>query len=173
MNRIVLIILMSLFSGVSSATELYDCLLQKYLEYSKSKEEWQIKSTEIIKSHSPALSDVVDIYMRDQLTLIEINYIADKLLLSSNPALVKINGKLNNWLQLGHNDGQVLSAKSKKYDELLSQAKQNRKRESHPDGSELRNVMRSEIVNLPEFKRLLSEFTEKVNKLNNRVCSAT
>ncbi len=173
MNRAVLIMILGLFTSVCNASDFYDCSLKKYFDYTKAKEGWQIGSTDIIKSHRPSFSEVTDIYMRDQMVLIEKNYLAVKLLFSLDPDLIKTDKRLSRWLSLSRNDESGLANKSKEFGDLISIYNKSRKREPHPDGDGLRSIMRTEIMGLPEFKKLLSEFNERVNVINSRVCNAT
>ena len=159
--------------SVSNASDLNNCMLEKYKIYTKAKEQWQIESTEIIKRHSPSLSEVAELYMRDQLVLIEKNYIAVKFLLSSEPSMVSSKKKLNQWLSLSRDEEQALAKKSEQFGGLHNIEHASQKRAPHPGGDKLRLIMRAKIMTLPEFQRLLTNFNSKIKEANNRKCDAT
>ena len=171
MKTLFLILPISLFASVSIAAEVNGCHLAKYAEYGKTQQQWQQDSTNLIQRHKPELGEVANIYMHDQLVLIEKNVLAVELLLSSTPEKLKTHEKMNRWLGLDREDEKALARQSKRFDELLIRASAARERAPHPDGDKLRSSMRTEIMLMPEFQDLLANFNKKVQEVGSTTCN--
>ncbi len=164
---------MLLFVQETCASDSGDCILEKYKEYSIARVQWQLDSTSIIKKHKPSLAEVADIYMHDQLLHIERSLLEVKLLLSTAPDKINTNNRINQWIDIDSQKKKELMEISGRYREILILEQKARNRTSHPDGDELRSIMRTKIMHLPEFHKLISNLNEKVDEIESRVCAAT
>lgn len=147
-----------------------NCLFSKYQSYAKAQEKWQHGSTALVKELKPQFAEVSELYMLDQLVLIEQRLIAVELLLANVPEKLETELKLNQWLDLSEEDHQMLAQHSKRYSLLLSKTKDAKIREPHPDGGALRIAMRNEIMMSSKFQVLLSSFNEEVKSIEKKVC---
>tara|TARA_B100000809_G_scaffold259946_1_gene305941 strand:+ start:1243 stop:1752 length:510 start_codon:yes stop_codon:yes gene_type:complete len=148
------------------------CLLAKYEQYVSAKIKWQNDLTTLITSKDPKVQDVANLSRDDQLAYIFKNSLAVKLLLKDSPRKVKVNEKVNMWLQLDNYDQENLANKNTTYKQLYNNVLANKHREKHPDGDRIRKLMKTQIMPTNEFKTLLSNFKSSVSKINSIVCAA-
>ncbi|MEH6451556.1 MAG: hypothetical protein V7782_00810 [Psychromonas sp.] len=147
------------------------CLLSKYEKYSFAKIKWQNDLTALITTIDPKMQDVANLSRDDQLAYILKNSLAVELLLKDSPSKVYTNEKVNRWLQLDNDEQENLANKNSTYNKLYNDVLTNKRREKHPDGDKLRELMKTKIMPTSEFKKLLSDFTSSVERINNIVCT--
>ena len=147
-----------------------NCLLSKYEGYAKAQINWQKDLTELIKLNHTELEEVADLYLNDQLLLIQKNMMAVTILLNLSPEKLESTKPVNQWLKLEKSDDHELAKKSVSYNQILQKNKASKNRAPHTDGDKLRKIMRTEIVSSKGFTVLYSKFTDKVNAINNIVC---
>ena len=112
-------------------------------------------------------------YRDDQLVRIEKNQLAVNILIASNSKLVDVNKNLRKWLSLSGEAELSLANKNLRYKYLLKSVKSSRTRTPHPDGDELRGIIRSKIMGLPEFQILLKNLNIETEKADQLQCNAT
>jgi len=148
------------------------CLLEKYEQYSSASIKWQNDLTILITSKAPNMQDVANLYRDDQLAYIVKDSLAVKLLLKDSPSKVNTNEKVNMWLQLDNYVQENLANKYATYNKLYSNVLANKHREKHPDGDRIRKIMKTQIIPTNEFKMLLANFMNSIDKINSIVCPA-
>jgi len=148
------------------------CLLSKYEKYAAAQTNWQKDLTELITLNNTELKEVADLYLNDQLLLIQKSVMAVTMLLALSPEKVESAKPINRWLRLEESDDNELAKHSAAYHQLLKKYKANKNREPHKNGDKLRAIMRTEIVPSKDFKVLYAKFSDKVRAINNTVCSA-
>ena len=148
------------------------CLLSKYERYAAAQKSWQKDLTELIILNNTELKEVADLYLNDQLLLIQKSVMAVAMLLDLSPEKLKSDQKVNRWLQLEGSDDNELAKQSVAYNQVLEKSKANKNRKPHKNGDKLREIVRTKIVPSKDFKVLYSNFSDKVRAINNTVCSA-
>jgi hypothetical protein len=108
--------------------------------------------------------------MNDQLQAIERALLAVEFLAEREPAKLRTNMALNNWLSLDKRDRQLIASQNKRYAELLRLGEAARNRPPHPDGDGLRQLMRNEIIKKPEYSKLIEAFSQSVKGIENIKC---
>ncbi|TYK64145.1 hypothetical protein [Colwellia echini] len=148
------------------------CLLEKYELFSSAQIKWQNDLTTLITSKTPKMQDVANLYRDEQLAYIAKDSLALKLLLKDSPSKVNTNEKVNMWFQLDNYVQENQANKYTTYNKLYSNVLANKHREDHPDGDRLRELMKTQIMPTNEFKILLANFMNSVDKINSIVCPA-
>lgn len=148
------------------------CLLSKYEKYAAAQINWQKDLTELITLNNTALKEVANLYLNDQLLLIQKSVMAVTMLLDLSPEKLESAKAVNQWLKLEESDDNELAKQSAAYNQVLEKYKANKNRAPHKNGDKLREIMRTEIVPSKDFKVLYSNFSDKVRVINNTVCSA-
>jgi len=163
-------ILTLLFLFCSNSAFGNTCLLSKYKKYTSAQSEWQNDLSSLLVKKEPKLETVINLYRDDQLAYIFRKLLAVQLLLETSPEKVRASKKVNQWLQMNKSEHEILANKNPAYNKLHNNVLSNRLRETHPDGDKVRELMRVEIMQTEDFKKLLSEFTNKVDKINDIEC---
>ena len=148
------------------------CLLSKYEKYVLVQQNWQKDLTELATSNNPELKEVADLYLNNQLILIEKSLIAVTLLLDQSPEKLKTDQKVNRWVQLDTFEENELAKKNIAYDRISKASKVNRNREPHIYGDNLRDVMRTQVMPSKSYKLLYSSFSGQIDVINSIKCSA-
>ena len=104
------------------------CLLLKYQRYAEAQTSWQTSLTKLIKNTDPKLSDVAELYLNDQLILIQKNLIAVTLLLAESSDKLKIDKKVSRWLSLDNSDNITLASQNNEFKYILNKHKANKNR---------------------------------------------
>ena len=146
------------------------CILSKYQSVATAQEHWQRAVTAQIVSASPKLKDVANQYLSDQLLTIEMNRIAVESLLKTSPEKLRLDAPVPQWLALSAGDKGAISRNNQRYAELLRQFDASAKKQPHPNGDELRTLMRERIAKSPEFQTQLTKLNEAIAGANSRVC---
>jgi hypothetical protein len=146
------------------------CALSKYQSVATAQEIWQRAIATQIISVSPHLKDVTNQYLSDQLLLIEMNRIAVEALLTISPDKLRLDAPVTQWVALSATDKEAISRSNKRYAEMLKQVDVSAKRPPHPNGDELRALMRERISRSSEYQTQLAKLNEVIVGANSRVC---
>lgn len=148
------------------------CLLSKYEKYIDAKVKWQKDLTYLITLHNTELKEVANLYLNDQLLLIQKSKMAVTILLNLSPDKLESSKPVSRWLKLDESVENEIANKSAEYNQILEKYNASKSRDPHKNGDKLREIMRSEIVPSKGFKVLYSNFSDKVRVINSTVCSA-
>jgi hypothetical protein len=157
----------------AAAASSTDCLTSKYHAYAQAQETWQRKLTQLIVQVAPRYQEVAQTFLTDQLQAIERAELAVDVLARENPDRLRTDMSVSNWLDLTEDDRRHLAQSSKRYAELLGLREISRNRPPHPDGDALRELMRSTVMSLPEYKELLAEYSRAVDAADRLQCKQT
>ena len=166
-NSILVFIL--LFPHMAGA-DINSCLATKYKSYSEVKSDYQKNLTKLIISKHPEFSSIANTYMSDQLIRIEKNLIAFTYLQKNSPHLLTTNKKINQWVGITNDEQKKIAANDHRYAEILKEIEVSKHRPPNSMGDDLRKVMRSEIIQLPEFSNITSELSSTTKRLNESPC---
>lgn len=147
-----------------------NCLLSKYKRYAAVQKIWQKDLTKLIILNNTELKEVADLYLNDQLLLIQKSEMAVSMLLDLSTKKLKLDKTVNRWLQLEGFDDHELAKQSAAYKQIIEKIKANKKRKPHKNGAKLREIMRTKIVPSNDFKVLYSNYSDKVRAINNTKC---
>ena len=153
------------FLASPSAVEWADCVTKKYTSYSEARIKFQRELTELIITVAPECSEVANLYLKDQLNLIERGMIAVKHLARNRPDQLRVSRPFQGWLDLTQEDEARIALENVRYRELLQLSSEAKKRPPHPDGDALRSVVREKVSPSQESKELFSEFFRAVHPL--------
>jgi hypothetical protein len=170
MRKFAFLLFILLATSTSIAGDDSNCMLRKYRMYSQANVSMENELTQLIVQVAPRYSDVVNLYMNDQLRMVEESLLAVEYLATQEPTKLRKDKPLNYWLNLNEQDRQQIASQSKRYAELLRLREVARNRPPHPDGDGLRNLMRTEIVKRPEYVKLMEEFSRAVNEAESIKC---
>ena len=137
-----------------------DCLTSKYGKYAQAQETWQRGLTRLIVEVAPRYKEVAHLYLADQLQAIEEAKLAVEFLTREEPARLRTDLSLNNWLDLTEDDQRRIAERNDRYAELLELRAASRNRPPHPDGDGLREVMRSKVMTSAPYQELLAAYTQ-------------
>lgn len=147
------------------------CLLSKYEKYAEAQKKWQKGLTELTIDNAPELKEVANLYLGDQLLLIQKRFIAVTLLLDDSPEKLKTDQKVKFWLQLEASDENKLVEDNNAYNQIFTKNKINASRKPHKHNNKLRELIRTQIVPSKDFKALYSNFTAQIKAINNIMCA--
>ena len=153
-----------------SAIEWADCVTRKYASYAEAQIKFQKKLTELIITVAPEYSEVANLYLKDQLDVIERQMIAVKHLSRKRPDQLRVSRPLRSWLDLTQEDEAGIALANSRYKELLQLSSEAKKRPPHPDGDALRSLVREKVSPSPEYRELFSEFVRAVQALEDEEC---
>jgi len=140
-----------------------DCWTSKYSRYAQAQETWQRGLTRLIVEVAPRYEEVAHLYLADQLQAIEEAKLAVEFLAREEPARLRTDLSLNNWLDLTEGDRRRIADRNDRYAELLELRAASRDRPPHPDGDGLREVMRSRVMTSPPYQELLTAYSQSVD----------
>ncbi len=158
------------FLASPSAVEWADCVTKKYASYAETQIKFQKELTELIITVAPGYSEVANLYLQDQLNLIERQMIAVKHLARNSPDQLRVSRPLRSWLDLTQEDAARIALENVRYRELLQLSSEAKKRPPHPDGDALRSLVREKVSPSHESKELFSEFFRAVQVLEAQGC---
>lgn len=148
-----------------------DCLLNQYQRYTNARIQWQQGVTDLIVEQAPAYRDVAEQYRDDQLQLIEASQLAVKFLLREDPALLQTDEPLNQWLQLDAAQRERIAQQNERFAELEALRMQRRDGPRHPNGNDLRSLMRSTVMPSTRYQQLTEQLATATAQANQRRCS--
>jgi len=162
---------MLLIPVVTAAAELpHDCVTSKYSRYAEAQATWQRGLTRLIVEVAPRYEEVAHLYLANQLQAIEEAKLAVEFLAREEPARLRANLPLNNWLDLTEDDQRRIAESNDRYAELLELRAGSRNRPPHPDGDGLREVMRSKVMTSAPYQELLAAYSRSVDAADAIQC---
>jgi len=162
--------LVGMFSAGVAKSHDAACLSDKYGQYAAVQEQWQHDLTNLVLSAYPEYAEVANLFMTDQLRMIEMSRIELEFLALYEPEKLNCDAPLNQWLALNASSKEEIAKADNQFADLLQLAKQARERPPHPDGDALRKVMREKLINIPQFKALIEEFNASVARVESIAC---
>lgn len=168
-------ILISMILAVLSFSVLSNessCLLHKYEQYVRLQTDWQNDLSDLILKQYPQYQEVVQLYLDDQLILIEKRKLIVGWLLASRSNVIKTYQSVNRWSHLSDADKKHLADESDEYRRLLVRSITNKNRRPHKDNHALRQLLTKDIFPSRAYQVMYAEFSNATRKVNNRVCIA-
>lgn len=166
--RILLVTCALLFPMMASA-DVNKCLTKKYESYSRAKIVYQKQLTKLILTRNPKFESIATIYMNDQLLLIDKNIMAFNHLLRNTPSVLNTTHAINRWIITTPEIDRKIANSNHRYNEILNKIKASKLRPTDPMAGELREIVRNELMLLPEFinlSRALSNSTKDINEIS-------
>jgi hypothetical protein len=139
-----------------------DCVTEKYQAYAQAQRAWQHGLTQLLVEAAPEYEDVAWRYLEDQLRSIELRKLEVAFFAHAEPEKLRTQMPLNSWVSLSVADRQRIASESERYAQLREQARVARSRPPHPDGADLREVMKSDVMTSQAYQRLLQSFLASV-----------
>ncbi len=152
------------------ATERMTCEVARFGGYADAQARWQRDLTELITSRHPDLAEVASLYRDDQLVRIELRRRVVKRLGEEGPQALDAQRPLRRWGLLDAAGEDRLAERDPGVARLLEQRRAARERPPHPDGDQLRRIMREELMHQPAYLELLERLTTTLAEAEAVTC---
>ena len=170
MKPIAIIISLIIYATTALASDITQCNIDKYVTYSKAKEDWQHSLTALVTTAVPESKDTANFFMNTQILEIKQHMLAVKLLLTNNPERVQVNERLRRWTVLRPQDDKTLSKLSPQYASVTERLAKARERKDMPNADKLQQAMQTKIIPSPKFRKMYDAFNQKINQINRIRC---
>ncbi|MBU2955000.1 hypothetical protein [Marinobacter sp. F3R08] len=163
--------LLMAFVAAAAAAAPPDCVIGKYQAYTQTQKTWQGSVTQLVVEMAPEYEDVAKLYLENQLRSVERREIEVAFFAHAEPAKLRTQMPLNNWLSLSEADRQRIASENQRYAQLREQARAARSEPAHPDGNGLRDVMQTEVMQSPAYKKLMQRYLESMKAAEGIECA--
>ncbi len=158
-----------MFSHIANA-DMNACLSEKYEDYTQARKAYQIELANYIIAKYPEYEPTSKMYMNDQLLRIDKRLLSFRYLLKNDPETLLTDKTISQWVSTTEDQEASISSVDARYSQILDEISESKNRPSDPLGDDLRNIMRSEIMQSSEFLKIMTIFSNKAKEINEIQC---
>ena len=157
-------VVLALASHASTAsaqrTRANACHVRHYAAYAGAQRDYQKTVAQLVVAADPTLRSLAELARAEQVARIDARQRAVESLLAITPANVRIVRPVNQWLDWGPSDAELLSRADTVFARLDSTAREARRRiAGHADWPRVQQVMRDRVQSEPAHRAALDRLT--------------
>ena len=136
------------------------CHVRHYAAYAGAQRDYQRTVAQLVVAADPTLRSLAELARAEQVARIDARQRAVEWLLASTPAKVRVDRPVNQWLDWGPAEAEILARADTVFARLDSTAKEARRRiAGHADWPKVQQVMRDRVQAEPAHRAALDRLT--------------